>query len=188
MPSVKKQKHSGYKVTVLDYSILGLLAGNSFTGYQIRMIFEKTAMGSFSGSPGTIYPALARLEKQGLIGKKDVAGKNTELFVITRTGMSALRTWILTSPTRDEITKGLDALSLKIAFLDLADDGKKRSKFLIALSEALQQYISELEAYYKSAAANMPKGGRLAYEHGIESYKLTLKWVRKVQAAYPTKP
>ncbi|MGC3945677.1 MAG: PadR family transcriptional regulator [Chryseolinea sp.] len=171
-------------ITPLDYSILGLLATDGFTGYQIRMIYEKTAMGNFSGSPGTIYPALARLLKQALVEKKDDTEKRKELFVITRAGTKALRTWLLTPPTREDISKGLDTLSLKIAFLDHADDTRKRSKFLSALAQALQQYIIELEDYYKSASGKMPKGGKLAYEHGIESYKQTLKWVRKVQSAY----
>lgn len=173
------------KITSLDYTILGLLATNEFTGYQIRMIFEKTAMGNFSGSPGTIYPALARLEKQALIEKKEGGEKRTEVFVITRAGRRALKAWILSPPTRDDIIRGLNTLTLKIAFLDLTDNAAKRSRFLSALVDLLQQYVSELERYYKTAAAGMPTAGRLAYEHGIDSYKLTLKWIRKVQAAYP---
>ncbi|MEJ1239718.1 PadR family transcriptional regulator [Chryseolinea sp. T2] len=175
------------KITALDYSILGLLATSSFTGYQIRMVFEKTAMGKFSGSPGTIYPALARLEKQGLIGKKEVSEKRTELFAITKAGLRALNAWILSPPTREDITRGIDTLSLRIAFLDLTDDTKKRSSFLSSFSEALQQYIGELESYYKTTGTHMPKGGKLAYEHGIHSYKSTLKWIQKVQSAYSGK-
>ena len=40
------------------------------SGYDLRKIFTTTAMGSFSDSPGAIYPALARLEANGLVRER----------------------------------------------------------------------------------------------------------------------
>jgi len=51
------------KHTLLDYAILGLIQDHALSGYAIRKMFEETALGHYSSSPGTIYPALNRLQK-----------------------------------------------------------------------------------------------------------------------------
>ena len=81
------------KVTQLDYAILGLLSQGPLTGYKIRMTFENTALGNFSSSPGTIYPALKRLAALKLIDKKTKGAKRNGQTVmsITRMGTGVLK-------------------------------------------------------------------------------------------------
>ena len=58
--------------TNLGFALLGLVHKEPMSGYDLRKVFAETALGNYSSSPGAIYPALARLEKQGLIiGKED---------------------------------------------------------------------------------------------------------------------
>ena len=59
-----------FRTTTVDFIILGLLQEQTLTGYGIRMIFENTAIGSYSSSPGTVYPAINKLKKMGFI--KDI--------------------------------------------------------------------------------------------------------------------
>jgi DNA-binding PadR family transcriptional regulator len=49
-------------ITTLGYALLGLIRAEPRTGYALRMVFETTPMGSYSSSPGSIYPALKSLE------------------------------------------------------------------------------------------------------------------------------
>ncbi len=58
------------KPTLLDYAILGLIQNQPLSGYAIRKLFEETALGNYSSSPGTIYPALSRLQKFDLVEKQ----------------------------------------------------------------------------------------------------------------------
>ena len=58
------------KIPSLGYALLGLLQGKPSSGYDLRKIFSSTSMRTYSDSPGSIYPALLRLEKQGLM--KDI--------------------------------------------------------------------------------------------------------------------
>jgi len=44
-----------------------LLHGQPSSGYDLRNFFSTSSMKTYSDSPGAIYPALQRLEKQGLI-------------------------------------------------------------------------------------------------------------------------
>jgi DNA-binding PadR family transcriptional regulator len=178
------------KVTDLDYSILGLVKKSPLSGYRIRMIFETTALGNFSSSPGTIYPALTRLVKTGLIEKKEPSKTDSqEIFHITKKGVSALTEWILKPITRTDITKRMEMVLLRISFMDSLNikAKKQKIKFLESLQTSLEDYVAELKDYHAKQSSNMPMSGRLAFEHGIESYQTTLKWVRKVTLIYDQK-
>jgi DNA-binding PadR family transcriptional regulator len=178
------------KVTDLDYSILGLVKQNPLSGYRIRMIFETTALGNFSSSPGTIYPALKRLVKIGLIEKKvQSKTKSQEIFYITKKGVSALTKWILKPIVKNDITKRIEMILLRIAFMDTLNikTKERKLKFLESFQVSVQNYIVELKDYYSKESSNMPMSGRLAFEHGIESYQLTLKWVQKIISIYDRK-
>src|SRR5580704_12277438 len=60
-------KMNSTKIPTLGYALLGLLHQKPASGYDLRKIFSSTSLKSYSDSPGAIYPALGRLEKQGLI-------------------------------------------------------------------------------------------------------------------------
>ena len=48
----------------LGYALLGLIHQQPLSGYDVKKIFASTPMAGFSDSPGAIYPALRRLEKE----------------------------------------------------------------------------------------------------------------------------
>ena len=180
MPSEKN-------ITQVDYAILGLLAQSEMTGYEVRMVFEKTAMGSFSSSPGAIYPALKRLQKHKLVAKKKDPDRRVDPLIITASGRKELRDWVLRPVTHDDVKSSLEMLVLRVAFLDSTDNEKKRKEFFASMIKALKEQIAELEQYHKAASKDMPLGGRLTFEYGMESYRSTLAWIQKVQRAYASK-
>ena len=53
--------------STLGFALLGLLQQQPRSGYALRRVFATTPMGHYSSSPGAIYPALRRLEQQGLV-------------------------------------------------------------------------------------------------------------------------
>jgi len=72
--------------------ILGILMMGSSTGYEIKNVFEDVYSHFYNASFGTIYPTLARMEKQGLITKEAIIqeGKpNKNVFTITEAGKQA---------------------------------------------------------------------------------------------------
>ena len=68
-------------IPLLGHALLGLLHGSSLSGYDVRKIFTETPMGSFSNSPGAIYPALERLEKAGLRSHLDDRKEKVQLKI-----------------------------------------------------------------------------------------------------------
>jgi len=164
------------KPTLLDYAILGLIQGKPLSGYAIRKLFEETGLGNYSSSPGTIYPALKRLQKFELI-KKNEQGKTS--FEITTDGIRILKNWFLKPVTKIEVVKKTDELLLRFAFMEALVDKKQKIIFLTTFRDLLNSYVKELQTYYNNESDKMPLHGRLSFQYGIDSSKTTLKWCKK---------
>ena len=61
-----------------------LLAEEPRNGYQIMQEVEERSGGVWSPSPGSVYPALAQLEDEGLIRSEEIDGR--KLFALTDAG------------------------------------------------------------------------------------------------------
>jgi DNA-binding PadR family transcriptional regulator len=172
-------------ITRLDYCILGLLSAEPMSGYSIRMAFEKTPIGNFSSSPGAIYPALRRLEKLRLVERKKNNDKRGRLFALTNKGFDAIYKWILLPVTREDVSKNRDGILLRVAFMDSAGMTRKNKQtLLLSFRKAVADYIVELTEYDMQPSHSITPSGRLALQHGIESYKATLKWISRAISAY----
>ncbi len=167
------------KPTLLSFAILGLIQDNPLSGYRIRKFFDETALGNYSSSPGTIYPALKKLEKLRLIERKLKKGTTKAHFSITSKGISILKNWLLAPIEKKEVEQRTHELLLKFAFMENLISEKDITNFLTTFRDLLKEYIQELQKYYDKEANNMPLHGRLAFQHGIESSKVTLKWCKK---------
>jgi len=164
------------KTTTLDYIILGLLQKEHLTGYRIRKTFEDTALGNFGGSPGTIYPALKRLETNKFISKEHVEESSKSNFSITPEGSKQLRSWLEMPPTKMEVRKNMELLVLKFAFMDPIPGSEQKIKYLETLKFELESYLRELEHFFRKEKNNMPQTGMIAFEHGLMSYQTSIEW------------
>src|ERR1700756_1419759 len=61
-----------------------LLAEEPRNGYQIMQEIEQRSGGVWRPSPGSVYPALAQLEDEGLVGVEERDGRRT--YVLTGAG------------------------------------------------------------------------------------------------------
>src|SRR5271167_191155 len=66
-----------------------LLAEEPRNGYQIMQEVEERSEGVWRPSPGSVYPALAQLEDEGLIRSEETDGR--KLFVLTEAGEAQLK-------------------------------------------------------------------------------------------------
>ena len=107
-------------------------------------MFASSPMGSFSDSPGAIYPALQRLEKAGLIRGRvedgsDLRRKRT--FRLTESGMAALKQWLRQPVTREDVLRGIDELMLRFSFMDNGLGEAATARFLKLFRKELVDYI-----------------------------------------------
>lgn len=165
-------------MTPLDYAVLGLLRERPRTGYAVRKAFAETAMGNYSSSPGSIYPALARLTKQGLVERVSEVSRSTRpqaFFRLTKKGTAQFKRWLRAGVTRADVTHGMHILLLKFAFM--ADQPVQDTlAFLEALESEVLSYLSELEQYRASQTDVMNTVPLLAIDNGIAGYRAQAEW------------
>lgn len=168
--------------TTLDYAILGLLSQEPRSGYALRKLFAATPMGHFSDSPGSIYPALARLRRRGLV-TATVQNRRTlrprQVFRPTAAGLRTLKVWLSAPVTREELIAAGSDLMLRFAFAEEVLGPAAALRFLQSLESVLAAYVEELERYYEEASPSMPLGGRLALRLGVESHRTHLRWAQE---------
>lgn len=74
--------------------MLTLVAERAIYGYHLAKEIERRSSGYFQFKEGTLYPALHRLERSGLIRgewRKSPAGQQRRYYAITEKGLRELR-------------------------------------------------------------------------------------------------
>lgn len=160
--------------TQLDYAILGLLKGAPMTGYAIRKIFETSAMGNYSSSPGAIYPALKRLQQLALVKKIDTKTG----FQLTSEGKEKLINWLQQPISQEDISKRMDTLLLRFAFMEGIVPLNPQIEFLSQFIKQLTIVEMGLSGYYQINELTLPINGQLAIENGLEVYRAHLRWAK----------
>src|SRR5215469_13779767 len=77
----------------LDMIVLAALAGAPAHGYAVIQEIRRRSGGAFDLPEGTVYPALHRLEQQGLLSSKWTkadTGRERRVYSLTRRGHRAL--------------------------------------------------------------------------------------------------
>ena len=167
----------------LSLAILGLLSIHPLSGYGLRKVFLTTAMGSFSASPGAIYPALRGLEAAGLV-KGTVENAKTmrprKTYAPTAAGLAALRTTLMRPVTREDVRRKMDHLLLRFSFMDALLPKEAILGFLAAFRRETEAYLGVLESEIRRDAPDMPFCGRAAAELGLEGFRLDAQWAKRI--------
>jgi DNA-binding PadR family transcriptional regulator len=175
------------RVSLLGYALLGLLHQKPSSGYALRRIFATTPMGTFSDSPGAIYPALRRLERQGMVrGRVEPSAglRRKQTFRLTPRGIAALEEWLERPLTRANVVRGMEDVMLRLAFMDQVLAPVASIRFLQSLAREIAAYLPTLHAYLSENRRQMPLSGRLALLSGIRVYEDRSRWVVDALKAY----
>jgi len=174
--------------STLEFALAGLIRQKPQSGYDLRKTFSTTAMRHFSDSPGSIYPALRRLEARGWIVAHSPADRaadprRRQAFAITVEGEAQLIAWVCRTVTRDDAVWRSQELLLRFAFMDSIVPRTVTLRFLDQLEAALSAYVGELRAEFRRSGSQIPLNtGLLALESGIEGMEAHLDWARRTRA------
>lgn len=83
------------------YAILGLLSLAPMSGYDIKVITDRSIGHFWNENFGHIYPVLRRMEKEGLLSRevRHTPGRpDRSVFALTDAGASALADWLGRQP------------------------------------------------------------------------------------------
>jgi len=164
-------------VTSLGYALLGLIRQQPRTGYALRKVFETTPMGSYSSSPGSIYPALAGLERLGLIEARDDGddrkARGKGLFHLTPAGSAAFGAWLAGPVDGKDLTTAM----LRFSFLRAGSDRALIDAFLDSFEAAATQQAGGLRQFLAGEIGRaMPLQSRLAVEYGCRQFEAGAQW------------
>jgi DNA-binding PadR family transcriptional regulator len=175
------------RIPALGYALLGMLQKPS-SGYDLRKVFSSTSMKSYSDSPGAIYPALHRLERDGLIrGRVEQRSgmRRRQIFRPTPKGVAELKQWIALPITREDVGSGLKTIMLRFAFSETVMGADASVALLKSLDSALTPYLQHLrEQLQAMMSPAVSTSARLALECGIRSFESLSEWTRYALATY----
>ena len=146
------------------------------SGYGVRKVFSTTPMGHFSSSPGSIYPALRRLQQEGLVCRITDRESSKKVFSLTSAGMATLKAWLKQPIDRDGIIWRHDELLLRFSFMDDLITKPDILAFLERFREETDAYITDLLSFREDMSDKMSLHGILALESGIQTYKALSSW------------
>jgi len=173
------------KLTTTDYAVLGMLGIAPMSGYQLKQFAEGTLGYFWSESFGQIYPALARLTRDGEIRevakKKPAAGRERRVYELTAKGRKRLGDWMPEAP-RAQVPR--DELLLKLFFGAEAPVSVSRVH-LVKQAERVRARLAEYEKVRKMLqrmhGAPPPDGSRVVWwemtlRRGILDSRAELEW------------
>jgi DNA-binding PadR family transcriptional regulator len=193
------------KTPTLEYALAGLLARKAQSGYDLRKTFATTAMRHYSDSPGSIYPALRRLEARGWIappvgidpgfdagivaqsdsggGRQPENARRRQVFALTPQGRNGLTAWLMLPVTRVDVVWHLAEIMLRFALMDGNVPRSAPLSFLEQFERELDGYVRELRANLETMRAELPvHTGVLAFEAGIHAMEAQLAWAGQARA------
>jgi len=143
-------------------------------------------MGSFSDSPGTIYPALRRLQSKGLVksGKVASPGRRRQLVTLTPKGTTELKKWIRRPVTRQDVISGLREFMLRFAYSEPVIGASVTIELLNGLKAELGAVVRGLHDQMNTPKPGMPLSGTLALESGVRGHECLLEWCEYALRVY----
>lgn len=167
----------------LRHALLVLLAERPHTGYELTRRMRETVSLFWSAQHSQIYPELAAMAADGLVGFEASSGpgpRQKKTYAITDAGRDELRDWLgsayVRKPPRDELllrafgSASADPHDLAAVYLTEAD----------RLASVLEEYAgirAELEVMPEADDPTRPEfGWMLALLHGIATATARHDW------------
>jgi len=171
--------------STLPMVLLGLIRQAPRSGYDLRRMFASSPLAHFSDSPGSIYPALARLQQRRWIrpvDEPDGSPRRRRPFTITPQGLAALEKWLSRPVTGSDVRLRPGDLMLRFAFLFEVRGRTSTIRFLSDFEHELSANAISIREYLKENKAHMSMAGRMALEYGLGEYVARAEWARRALA------
>ena len=168
----------------LPHVLLGMLAEPA-SGYDLKQKFEHSVRHFWAAELSQIYPALAKLENEGLLESERVAsekGPRRRIYHRTKAGRKALREWLSDGPVCR--TERISYLT-QVFFLENIDQ-EQRLRFFEDLRADFADRLATLEAIEEEWRANEPSYPdrlpdqelfkQMTLRSGLMKYRMTIEW------------
>jgi DNA-binding PadR family transcriptional regulator len=186
---------AGRQLTSFEHILLGLICAAPSSGYDLKQRFASTPIGVYQPSSGSLYPALRRLERQGLVRAQRQAqpvgsgqsGRQRRVYEPTEAGQAVHVAWLRVLAAPDTVSRELPLHLMRFVMMEHLLPRAEVLAFLRSVADALAVFTADLEKY--AAAAEFSFAGRhpgLALDHGIDVHRASLRWAERAIAALST--
>lgn len=163
----------------IDMLILGLLAHENLSGYDIKKRIDGGISFFWKGSFGNIYPSLSALERAGSVTRLDntvCGGREKICYSITQKGMERLALWLKESKAANDLK--YETL-LKI-FFGAAVGTEATVNTIREFRRQTCESLNILRFYQNNLSEDLDHEDHLYYyltvSFGVESYEGYLRW------------
>jgi PadR family transcriptional regulator, regulatory protein AphA len=179
------------KTRKTDYAILGMLAIEPMSGYEIRNCMQESTASFWSESYGQIYPTLTRLKVKGLVTYKLAkTRKKTEkkIYQLTRQGREELKKWLSLTPEKHMVR---NELVLKL-FLGANVAPEVNLEHIRAERHQAQMRLAKLNEIKNQLTLAYPDSIHLTYwlltlDYGIAVAETRVRWCNEAVTALNNK-
>lgn len=174
------------QVNPTEFAILGLLAEQPRSGYDIKKEVGERLGHFWSESFGHIYPMLRRLRTKRLVSsrtERSTAGRPARrVYEITERGRAALEAWFVEPPPP---VRPRNELLLRI-FLGRHAPPETLARDISAYREQVDATLERLREVRREVAASPDAGEdalywELALDYGIEVFTSLAKWSARAE-------
>lgn len=174
-------------LTLLEYKILGLISYEPTTGYGLLSLLDVDAQNS-SASPGSIYPALKRLEKQGLIAGQVELVRETRArkwYRITPLGEQVLDRWLRTPLPMIGQPEERETLLTRFLFIANRLTRDEIVAWLDECDQRIEAYNDVRRTFFKSIAdsGQAQLQHKLLWEAKLMEMDMQRAWIKRAREA-----
>ena len=158
-------------------ALLGLLAAQPSSGFDILRRFATTAGYAWSAHHSQIYPELARCLRDGLIEEVGAGPRGKRIYRSTPEGVAQLRAW-LTDPAVDRTVRSEPTLR---SFFTWAVGPERAADFYRGEASYHRQALQDLEAVEQTFSDleqldGPQKSARITLERGLRLHAVLAEW------------
>ncbi|MBC8099672.1 MAG: PadR family transcriptional regulator [Armatimonadetes bacterium] len=160
------------------YLILGLLAEQPMTGYDIKKRVEAALSAATNASYGTLYPTLHKLLRESAVQVQEVlqvSRPSKKVYHLTEVGRQELYAWLKQPPAADQVRREF------LLKLYLGKDLPDRDVLTLIISRRgeAESLLKTLRAGQKTISN--PRQGWVM-EYALSLTKAEIDWLAKLEA------
>jgi PadR family transcriptional regulator AphA len=160
----------------LRHAVLGLLAVEPATGYELTRKFERSLGNAWHASHSQIYPELARLADAGWVEVLSEGARGSRTYAVTPEGREELRRWLVeVEPSRVQRNESAVRLFFTPRLLD-PDDARVVLERDLAYVKAQRAFLEELDRMMRER--DEPQPFHPSVDLGLRMNQVTQEWLR----------
>lgn len=168
------------ELTLLEYMILGLVSAEMRTGYDIMNILGSDTY-RLSASPGSIYPALKRMEKNKLIaGQIEVVHETRprKVYSVTPLGESLLDAWVRSPLSVIGYREEFEVVLTRFLFTATRLSHEELLTWLEGYAYALEQYNTPRKNFLELLRSTAPIHQQLVWQAKLMELDMQRDWIK----------